>query len=178
MQHLLQKGYTMEVQDAISKVLTSLSNDPSLQQSMQENPEAAIKSIVGDDLTPQQLTNFTRGTASLFKGDDTTKSLMSLLGGSNSGSNIDGLSKILLLVGGVSLLKKLLKQSSASSNSMSSLTQMLGNQQGVSSLTNLIGKKEDEIPDLTDMLGMLGGVQQQSNSGAGGILGMLGKLIK
>jgi hypothetical protein len=28
------------------------------------------------------------------------------------------------------------------------------------------------------MLGMLGGVQQQSNSGAGGILGMLGKLIK
>lgn len=168
----------MEVQDAITKVLTSISNDPSLQKSMQADPEAAIRSIVGDDLTPQQLTNFTRGTASLFKGDDTTKSLMSLLGGSSSGSNISGLSTILTLVGGVALLKKLLGQASASSNSMNSLTQMLGSQQGVSSLTNLIGNKEDNIPDLTDMLGMLGGAAPQSQQGAGGILGILGKLIK
>ena len=62
---------------------------------------------------------------------------------------------------------------------MNSLTQLLGNQQGVSSLTNLIGKKEDEIPDLTNMLSMLGGgaaPQQQSSSG--GLLNILGKLIK
>ena len=169
----------MEVQDAITKVLESLSNDPSLQQSMQENPEAAIRSIVGNDLSPQELSNFTKGTSKLFGDADTSRSMMSLLGGGNSSSNIDGLSKLLLLVGGVSLLKKLLKQSAASQNGMNSLTQLLGNQQGVSSLTNLIGKKEDEIPDLTNMLSMLGGgaaPQQQSSSG--GLLNILGKLIK
>lgn len=169
----------MEVQDAITKVLQSLSQDPSLLQSMQSDPEGAIKSLVGNDLSPQELNNFTRGTAKLFGDADTSRSLMSLLGGSSSGSNIDGLSKLLLLVGGVSLLKKLLKQSAASSNGMNSLSQLLGNQQGVSSLTSLIGKKEDEIPDLGGMLSMLGGApQQQAQPSAGGILGMLGKLIK
>ena len=170
----------MEVQDAITKVLESLAQNPSLQQSMQKDPEAAIRSIVGNDLGPQELSNFTKGTAKLFGDEQTTRGLMSLLGGSSSQSSIDGLSKILLLVGGVSLLKKLLAQGQNTSNGMSSLTQLLGNQQGVNSLTGLIGKKEDEIPDLGGMLSMLSGgaAQQQAQPSGGGLLNILGKLIK
>ena len=176
MQHRLQKGIKMEVQDAITKLLESLSQDPSLLQSLQSDPQGTVKSLVGNDLSPQELSNFTKGTEKLFGDEEATRGLMSLLGGSSSQSSINGLTKILLLVGGVSLMKKLLTQSQSSSNNMSSLTQLLGNQQGVNSLTSLIGKKEDEIPDMTSMLNMLSGNQQQSSSG--GILNMLGSLLK
>ena len=48
-----------------------------------------------------------------------------------------------------------------------------------SSLLRGMHKQENEIPDLTNMLGMLGGgAPQQAQPSSGGILNILGKLIK
>jgi len=158
----------MEIKQAIEKVLDAINDDPRIAEGMEKDTEGTLRELVGNEVSEQDLANLTKGTSRIFSDKTIAALFLKLL---KKKANRSGLVKLLLKVGGVSLLLKLLGKGDKEDDGASVLSTLLGSEAGVNMLLNLIGKKADEIPALTSILGMVTG-------GSGKKTGLLAKLLK
>ena len=140
----------MTTRQAIEKVLDALGDDPKVARGMETDVEGTLRTLVGNEVTEQDFANLTKGTSRLFSDKGIAALFLKLL---KKKKNRKGLVRLLLKVGGVSLLIKLLSKSEKEDENGSLLSSLLGNSAGTSLLLNLIGKKADEIPALGALLG-------------------------
>lgn len=159
----------MDTRQAIEKVLDALNDDPKVVESMETDVEGTVRSLVGNEVSEQDLANITKGTGKLFSDKTVAALFLKLL---KNKKNRSGLVSLLLKVGGVSLLIKLLNKSKDEDDGENSLlSSLLGSSAGTDTLLSLIGKSADEMPALSALLGTVGGQSQKKTS-------LLGKLLK
>ena len=162
----------MNTRQAIEKVLDALGDDPRVAEGMEEDTEATLRTLVGGEVSEQDFANLTKGTSRIFSDKALAALFLKLL---KKKKNRKGLVRLLLKVGGVSLLIKLLSKSKKEDDEdVSLLSTLLGSSAGTSLLLKLIGRKADEIPALGVLLGAADGSEEDS-----GLLGtLLGSLLK
>ena len=97
----------MQTKEAIEKVLDALNDDPKVVEGMETDVEGTLRTLVGNDVSEQDLSNLTKGTSKIFSDKAIAALFLKLL---KKKANRSGLVKLLLKVGGVSLLIKLLGQ--------------------------------------------------------------------
>lgn len=152
----------MKLEDGIKKVLESLAQDSSLQEKMKSDPEAAVKGIVGEDLTPDECSGLVKGTGKLFGNAQVATGFMGLLGVEKC---IPGLATLLTQKGGLHLLTQYINDGMSGQNSgnpvqqLGLLSEILSSAGGANALTKLIGRsrKGSPLPDLAAMLAMMNG---------------------
>ena len=161
----------MTTKQAIEKVLDALNDDPKVVREMETDVGGTLQTLVGNEVSAQDLANLTKGTSRIFSDKAIAALFLKLL---KKKKNRKGLVSLLLKVGGVSLLLKLLKKIGDEDGDGSSLlSSLLGSKSGVNLLLKLIGKKSDEIPALGTLLGAAEG------SGDASLLGsLLGGVLK
>ena len=158
----------MQTKEAIEKVLDALGDNPEVAKSMENDVEGTLRTLVGNEVSEQDFANLTKGTGKLFSDKAIAALFLKLL---KKKANRSGLVKLLLKVGGVSLLIKSKKEDDDDSSLLSSL---LGSSVGTNLLLSLIGKKTDEIPALSALLGAADGKDDKT-----GLLGtLLGSILK
>ena len=162
----------MTTRQAIEKVLDALGDDPKVARGMETDVEGTLRTLVGNEVTEQDFANLTKGTSRLFSDKGIAALFLKLL---KKKKNRKGLVRLLLKVGGVSLLIKLLSKSEKEDDENGSqLSSLLGNSAGTSLLLKLIGRKADEIPALGSLLGAASGKDDDA-----GLLGaILGSVLK
>ncbi len=161
----------MTTKQAIEKVLDALNDDPGVVKGMETDVEGTMKTLVGDEVSAQDLANLTKGTGRIFSDKAIAAMFLKLL---KNKKNRKGLVSLLLKVGGVSLLIKLLGKSKDEDDDDSSLlSSLLGSGKGVKLLLRLIGKKRDEMPALDMLLGAMNGKDDSGLLGA-----LLGSALK
>ena len=159
----------LNTQEAIERVLDALNDDPKVAEGMENDAEGTLRTLVGNEVSEQDLANLTKGTGRLFSDKTVAALFLKLL---KNKKNRGGLVSLLLKVGGVSLLIKLLKKSMAEHDDDNSLlSSLLGSSAGTDLLLSLIGQKADDIPALGTLLGTLGGTEQKKT-------GLLAKILK
>ena len=165
----------MQTKEAIEKVLDALNDDPKVVKGMETDVEGTLRTLVGNDVSEQDFSNLTKGTSKLFSDKMIAALFLKLL---KKKSNRNGLVKLLLKVGGVSLLIKLLGKSKKEDDDDNSLlSSLLGSSVGTNLLLSLIGKKTDEIPALDLLLGAVNGKDDKDDNS--GLLGtLLGSILK
>ena len=142
----------MQTQEAIEKVLDALNDDPKVVRGMETDVEGTLRTLVGNEVSEQDLANLTKGTSRIFSDKEIAALFLKLL---KKKKNRKGLVSLLLKVGGVSLLS------------------LLGSKAGVALLLKLIGRKADEMPALGALLGAASGKED------GNLLGtLLGSVLK
>ena len=167
-----RNGGNMQTKEAIEKVLDALADNPEVAESMENDVEGTLRTLVGNEVSEQDFANLTKGTGKLFSDKAIAALFLKLL---KKKANRSGLVKLLLKVGGVSLLIKLLGKSKKEDDDDSSLlSSLLGSSVGTNLLLSLIGKKTDEIPALSALLGAADGKDDKT-----GLLGtLLGSILK
>ena len=162
----------MTTKQAIEKVLDALNDDPQVVRGMETDVGGTLQTLVGSEVSAQDLENLTRGTSRIFSDKAIAALFLKLL---KKKKNRKGLVSLLLKVGGVSLLLKLLGKSKDEGDDDSSLlSALLGSKTGVKLLLRLIGRKKDEIPALGALLGAANGKEEDA-----GLLGtLLGSVLK
>ncbi|MBR0208288.1 MAG: hypothetical protein IJQ43_05285 [Oscillospiraceae bacterium] len=161
----------MTTKQGIEKVLDALNKDPQVVRGMETDVEGTLRTLVGNEVSEQDLANLTKGTSRIFSDKALAALFLSLL---KKKKNRKGLVSLLLKVGGVSLLLKLLSKSAKEDDGGSLLSSLLGSSAGTSLLLSLIGRKADEIPALGALLGAANGKEDDS-----GLLGaLLGSVLK
>lgn len=159
----------LETREAIETVLNALNDDPSVAEAMERDTAGTMRSLVGNEVSAQDLENLTRGTGKIFSDKLIASLFLKLLKNKNIRS---GLVDLLLKRGGVSLLMKLLGKSADEDDAENSiLSSLFGDSSGVSAILGLIGKKKEELPSLTGLLGSA--VQSGSGNASSGILGTI-----
>ncbi len=161
----------MNTEQAIEKVLDALNDDPEVVKGMETDVEGTLQTLVGNEVSEQDLANLTKGTSKIFSDKAVAALFLKLL---KSKKNRKGLVSLLLKVGGVSLLIKLLKKSKKEDDEDGSLlSSLLSSSSGESLLLNLIGRKADDMPALGALLGAASGKEDS------GLLGtLLGSVLK
>ena len=155
----------MQTQEAIEKVLDALNDDPKVVRGMETDVEGTLRTLVGNEVSEQDLANLTKGTSRIFSDKEIAALFLKLL---KKKKNRKGLVSLLLKVGGVSLLIKLLSKSKKEDDEDGSLlSSLLGSKAGVALLLKLIGRKADEMPALGALLGAASGKED------GNLLGTL-----
>ena len=172
----------MQLEEGITKVLTSLSKDVSLQEKMASDPEGAVKSIVGDELTQDELSGLVKGTSKLFANKDNATGFMGLLGVEKC---IPGLAALLTKNGGLSLLINYISGGMSGQNggtpvqTLGLLSELLSKDGGTSALIKLIGrnKKGSPLPDLNSMMAMMSGSSEKPKKTGDAVLDALTSLF-
>ena len=161
----------MNTKQAIEKVLEALNDDPKVVKGMETDVAGTLQTLVGGQVSEQDLANLTKGTGRIFSDKTVAALFLKLL---KKKKNRKGLVNLLLKVGGVSLLIKLLKKvGDEDGDGTSLLSSLLGSKTGLNLLLKLIGRKSDEIPALGALLGAADG------SGDASLLGsLLGGVLK
>ena len=108
----------MQTKEAIEKVLDALGDNPEVAKSMENDVEGTLRTLVGNEVSEQDFANLTKGTGKLFSDKAIAALFLKLL---KKKANRSGLVKLLLKVGGVSLLIKLLGKSKKEDDDDSSL---------------------------------------------------------
>ena len=152
----------MKLEDGIKKVLNALAQDPSVQVKMKNDPDTAVKDIVGDDLTSDEVSGLVKGTGKLFGDAQVATGFMGLLGVQKC---IPGLATLLTQKGGVHLLMNYItggmnsKTAGGPVQQLGLLSELLSSAGGANALIKLIGRsqKGTPLPDLTSMLAMQNG---------------------
>lgn len=168
----------MQTKEAIEKVLDALNDDPKVVEGMETDVEGTLRTLVGNDVSEQDLSNLTKGTSKIFSDKAIAALFLKLL---KKKANRSGLVKLLLKVGGVSLLIKLLGKSKKEDDDDNSLlSSLLGSSVGTNLLLSLIGKKADDIPALDLLLGAVNGKDDKDDKDdKTGLLGsLLGSILK
>ena len=161
----------MQTQEAIEKVLDALNDDPKVVRGMETDVEGTLRTLVGNEVSEQDLANLTKGTSRIFSDKEIAALFLKLL---KKKKNRKGLVSLLLKVGGVSLLIKLLSKSKKEDDEDGSLlSSLLGSKAGVALLLKLIGRKADEMPALGALLGAASGKEDDNLLGT-----LLGSVLK
>ena len=162
----------MQTKEAIEKVLDALGDNPEVAKSMENDVEGTLRTLVGNEVSEQDFANLTKGTGKLFSDKAIAALFLKLL---KKKANRSGLVKLLLKVGGVSLLIKLLGKSKKEDDDDSSrLSSRRGSSGGTDVRASRTGKKTDEIPALSALLGAADGKDDKT-----GLLGtLLGSILK
>ncbi len=161
----------MTTKQAIEKVLDALNDDPKVVRGMETDVGGTLQTLVGGEVSEQDLANLTKGTSRIFSDKAIAALFLKLL---KKKKNRKGLVSLLLKVGGVSLLLKLLRKSADEDDDNSLLSALLGSKTGVNLLLKLIGRKSDEIPALGALFGAANGREEDA-----GLLGaLLGSVLK
>ena len=144
----------MQTKEAIEKVLDALNDDPKVVEGMETDVEGTLRTLVGNDVSEQDLANLTKGTSKIFS----DKAIAALF---------------------LKLLKKKANRSGHDDDN-SLLSSLLGSSVGTNLLLSLIGKKADEIPALDLLLGAANGKDDKDDKDdKTGLLGsLLGSILK
>lgn len=149
----------MGMKESIEKVLTTLSGDITLQDRMKKDPEAAIRSLEGLDLTNDELTNMIKGAKIIYRDSNHGTGFHALLAVKNC---IPGLASLLAQENGVKLLMQYLSggmnagSACAPLRTLGILTQLLSTKDGTQTLARLIPMADGgPLPDLLSMSSLL-----------------------
>jgi len=148
----------MEFKEGIQKVLTSVSADSSLQKSLKEDPEAAIRGIVGDGLEKDEFNKLVKAAAEVVGDSRKSVAFTGILGIPKC---IPGLSALLANNGGYELLMNYIVKDEcsacASIRDLGILSELLSSQGGTMALIKMIGSDAKSLPDLNTMMALFAG---------------------
>lgn len=147
----------MNLQDGIQKVLTTYAENNDFKKQMQDDPDQAVRSLLGDDVSATDLKQIASNATKIAQDKETVTGVRGLLGVK---SCIPGLAAILAQKGGMDMILAYIRRGMQGGSGMplrtlGVLSELLSMEDGVAALQRLIGMDESALPDLNSMMSLL-----------------------